>query len=124
MGSEDNWNTIAKEFDDLSKIHQKWLVAWNRSENQPAPQYVALLADLEDFHTKCYADNKYKKNLSKTNKKSVNGMQQKMRRNNTPFKKAMDKYRERKKLVEAGELEEDELIEEVTKVEPQAATEA
>jgi len=117
--SENNWNTISKEFDDLSKIHQKWLVAWNRSEKQPAPQYVALLADLEDFHTKCYADNKYKKNLSNTNKKSLNGMQQKMRRNNTPYKKSMDHHRERKKLVEAGELEEDQLIEEVTKEETQ-----
>jgi len=118
---ENDWNGIAKEFDEVSKTHQKWLAAWERNEKDgSAPLYIALLADLEDIHTERYGDNKYKKGLSKTNKKSLNTMQQKMRRNNAPFTAAIDQFRERKKLVEAGELDETELILEVTKDDPTA----
>lgn len=113
-----DWNSIAKEFEDLNKIHSKWLPAWGRSTKEPAPLYIALLVELKDFHVKCYSDNKYKKKLSATNKKSLNGMQQKIKRNNAPYANAIKEFRQRKSKVEAGELDESELIEEVQKEQP------
>lgn len=82
------------DIDEVFKTHQKWLPAWNRTIKQPSPAFIALLVDLQDFHTQCFSDNKYKKSLSNTNKKSLNGMQQKMRRNNGPFENAMQEFRE------------------------------
>lgn len=110
-----DWNAITKDYDELNKIHQKWLNAWNRNTKNPEPNYIAFLVELEEFHSKYYSDNKYKKGLSKTNKKSINGMQQKMRRNNNTYTSKMKEYIARRKLVVDGKLDENDLIKDVTK---------
>ena len=75
----------------MNKLVKRWCVAWN-SKTVP-PKYVAAIVDLEDFHTKSYGNLEYRKGLSKTNLKSLNGMQQKLKKNNSQYVPEIKQFR-------------------------------
>lgn len=113
-----DWNNISKEFPNLEKLNKAWQDAW--SVDTPAPQFIGYLSELEDFYNDCSKAKDYKKKLSKTNIKTFQTMQQKIKKATTPFAKQIRTFKFNKAKVAAGELDASELYPMPRKLEPLA----
>ena len=90
-----DFNKMETSFQELIKAYEKTKVAIMKDEGGVTPRfYVRILVEMEDLVNETWEDKEYLKTMSKINKKSLNGLRQKLRKYIRDFDDDMAKFRE------------------------------
>jgi len=101
-------SNMLSSFEDLMKAYQKALPVITKEENGITPRfYVQCLVEMETFLTEVWEDRDGRKNLSKTNSKSLSNLRQKLRKYIKDFEADIAKFKLNPEMDEEEEEEEE-----------------
>ncbi|XP_063219969.1 eukaryotic translation initiation factor 3 subunit C [Bacillus rossius redtenbacheri] len=102
-------SSMLTSFEDLMRAYTKAMPVIMKEEHGQTPRfYVRCLVEMEDFITEVWDDREGRKNMSKSNSKSLASLRQKLRKYNKDFEEELLKFRENPDLPDEEEDEENE----------------